>query len=259
MSGAPAPRSPVDWWHQAEVACPGFLREADIFKFRNTLAVTEERENSIGGKYGHLVTWLDDENKCAICGQYEDDPVHQMCITTTQPIKIEKSEKASAVSATTADFHMFVKSKNEVARLYRRLKGLTVVINKKDCLDLPDKIYRVIRIKPDPDTVRAAKVIANMESLAITASIKLRELSDGFQYTDVSDGEIVCDVCHGTGRETIPDDHICQQCQGKGIVTKFKRGVRYVKSKKEEVFLGLLEDHQETWSFYMLGSLHWNY
>jgi len=34
LSGAPAPRSPLDWWHQCEVACPGFLREALIFLFR---------------------------------------------------------------------------------------------------------------------------------------------------------------------------------------------------------------------------------
>jgi hypothetical protein len=36
LSGTPSPKSPVDWWAQAEIAWPGFLREgtSDSFKFR---------------------------------------------------------------------------------------------------------------------------------------------------------------------------------------------------------------------------------
>ena len=46
------------------------------------------------------------------------------------------------------DYHAFEPSKNEVAYLYERLKGLVVVKHKKDCLHLPEKRYRKIVCKP---------------------------------------------------------------------------------------------------------------
>jgi len=56
MSGTPAPKSPVDWFWQTEVAQPGFFKEGNIHKFRNRLAIIEERENMLtGGKYPHLI------------------------------------------------------------------------------------------------------------------------------------------------------------------------------------------------------------
>jgi hypothetical protein len=77
MSGTPAPRSPDDWWNQAEIARPGFLAEGNINILKKRLSLIEERENPItGGVYPHLVTWLDDESKCAVCGRYRDDPCH---------------------------------------------------------------------------------------------------------------------------------------------------------------------------------------
>ena len=74
MSGTPAPKDPTDWWHQCEVACPGFLREGHIQAFKKRLSLIEQRESLItGGVYPHLVTWFDDENKCKVCGQYKED------------------------------------------------------------------------------------------------------------------------------------------------------------------------------------------
>ena len=43
---------------------------------------------------------------------------------------------------TAFDTHLFEESENEVARLYDRLKGLATIVHKKDCLDLPDKVYK---------------------------------------------------------------------------------------------------------------------
>ena len=77
MSGTPAPKSPIDWWHQAEVARPGFLQEGNIHQLKKRLSLVEERENPItGGVYPHLITWLDDADKCSVCGEPKDDPRH---------------------------------------------------------------------------------------------------------------------------------------------------------------------------------------
>jgi hypothetical protein len=42
MCGIPAPRDPCDWHAQAEIACPGFLREGTRGKLLNRLAVIEK-------------------------------------------------------------------------------------------------------------------------------------------------------------------------------------------------------------------------
>ena len=39
MSGTPAPKSPVDWYWLCEVACPGFLKEGNIQKFKARLCI----------------------------------------------------------------------------------------------------------------------------------------------------------------------------------------------------------------------------
>jgi len=43
MTGTPAPKSPVDWWHQAEVAQPGFLLEGSQDQLKKNLCLTEQR------------------------------------------------------------------------------------------------------------------------------------------------------------------------------------------------------------------------
>lgn len=119
MSGSPAPKSPADWWWQCEVAMPGFLREGTIDKFKNRLGLIVQKESITGGTYPHLVTWLDDTRKCMKCGKLDTDPIH--------------NPAESVFSSNAGDCHGFVESKNEVAYLYERMKGLVSVFFKKDC------------------------------------------------------------------------------------------------------------------------------
>src|SRR5262249_47039244 len=37
LSGTPAPHSPLDWYQQCQIACPGFLKEGDLKKFQARL------------------------------------------------------------------------------------------------------------------------------------------------------------------------------------------------------------------------------
>ena len=260
MSGTPAPKSPADWFNQAECACPGFVKEGNINKFKARLCLIEERQSITGGVYPHIVTWLDDENKCAKCGQAEDDPNHAT-------INAANGE---------ANYHPFRKSVNEVQYLYKRLQGLVLVKFKKDCLDLPEKQYKVVHLKPSSETLRAAKLIKTMAPRAIQALTLLRELSDGFQYVEVKSGEETCQNCFGSGKhtgveinesvnvvtattETLLDaanksvEADCDVCGGCGTVAKFARSTETVASPKDEVMRDLLDEHEDIGRLVIFG------
>ena len=184
LSGTPSPKSPVDWWAQCRIACPGFLREGHYKTFQSRLAFIKQELNQITNTpYPRLVTWWDNSDKCKVCGQLKSDSYHDM-----------------AFAFAGGPYHSFVPSTNEVESLYRRLKGLVKIVLKKDVLsELPDKMYRTITCTPSPSTIRAAKLITAMTDRGATALTLLRELSDGFQYEAVQTGTRTCTGCAGTG------------------------------------------------------------
>jgi SNF2 family DNA or RNA helicase len=243
MSGAPAPKSPVDWWNQCEIACPGFIKEGTIQLFKKRLCLVEMRESMTGGQYPHVITWLDDERKCKTCGKVPEEHREQD--------------------------HEWQESINEVDFLYKRMKGLVLVQFKKDCLDLPEKQYEEIRIKPNIETLRAARLIQQTSSRAITALTLLRELSDGFQYKSVPVGEETCKNCHGRGKletfvhvqeesifhhmrpqnpETLASKKeliICDSCGGKGKIKKYETQAVEIGSPKDDYFIDFLDQHED--------------
>lgn len=257
MSGTPAPKSPRDWWHQAEVACPGFLKEGDINKFQKRLCLIEQRENMIsGGVYPHIVTWLDDENKCAICGEFEEHENH--------------TDFGIATGG-----HHFKKSKNEVEFLYKRLKGLVLVQFSKDCLDLPELIFEEIKIKPTVDIIHAAKIINANARSAIQALTLARELSDGFQYKQREKDKVQCPNCKGAGKtiEKVPNENvdidgpnnnlssddfhdsevICDNCGGVGKIPRYENIVEESGSPKDDYFINDLQNHEEVGRYIVWG------
>ncbi len=228
FSGSPAPKSPVDFWHQCEVACPGFLKEGSQHVFKKTLAVIEDRESITGGVYPHLVTWRNDTTLCNQCGQPDFE------------------------HPSTDDGHIFTPSIDEVARLGRRMKGLTQVIYKKDCLDLPDKIYREVRVEPTGSILRAAQLIAAKTPRAAQCLTLLRELSDGFQYQEIITGKETCELCHGnrTCQQYDPEtdkhvEDVCPNCKGTGEQVVKERHIAEVDSPKERALIDLLDEHSE--------------
>lgn len=242
--------------HNCEVACPGFLREGQVNKFKSRLCLVEERQSITGGVYPHIVTWLDDEDKCQVCGQ------------------LSTHENHDVMNITMNTGHSFEKSVNEVARLYKRMEGLVLVKLKKDCLDLPDKQYEIIRVRPTPDMLRAARIIRKRSTRAIEALTLLRELSDGFQYTDEVVGENTCPQCNGTGKAKVrvaavdvdimapqavgeQDFEIkevhCDTCGGVGKVKKYKRATDSVESPKDEAFIDELDMHEDIGRYIVWG------
>lgn len=242
LSGSPAPKSPLDWWHQCEVACPGFLKEGTLEKFRQRLSITEQKESITGGVYAQHVTWLDDEQKCQICGNLKDAPIH-----------------SSVNVFDSGETHKFVKSTNEVHKLYERMKGLVLVKFKKDCLELPEKIYDIINTTPTDGMLKAAQLITKTSKRAIEALTLLRELSDGFQYNKQETTKEICPACKGNKivstiidadhREMLP----CDYCEGLGYIPKIERTSINVSSPKDQEFIDLLDEYEDVGRFIVWG------
>ncbi len=242
MSGTPAPKSPLDWWHQCRIACPGYIKEGSYAKFRNRLCLVKQQDGPFGQAYPQIITWWDNEEKCAICG-----------LTKEQHNLINMED----------DVHAFKSSVNEVAYLYKRMEGLVLVQLKKDCLDLPDKIYRPIYLEPTKSTVDIAKAILASANTVIAGLTLLRELSDGFQYIQEPSGEETCSVCGGSGRiknllleSNLPEDSkpeemdlaetvTCDGCGGKGRKKTYTRVTKQVDTPKEAALKDLLDEYME--------------
>jgi len=259
MSGSPAPKDPTDWWHQCEVACPGFLKEGNIHLFKKRLSVVEERESINGGVYPHLVTWLDDPRKCAVCGLTKEEGNHESAFEVIQD----------------DPSHPFQKSIDEVSLLYKRMKGLVLVLKKKDTdMNLPDKIYQTVRLKPSVELLRAAKLLRKTATRAADLLNLSRELSDGFQYKQEDSGELVtCPLCFGNktimepNQEELPwdtptaqvdgdgskEEITCPTCGGEGTVSQIKRVTYEVGSVKDEFFIDELDEHESIGRYIVWG------
>ena len=228
MSGSPAPKSPVDWWAQCELACPGFLKEGHPKSFQARLAVIKQMDKGDGVTFPKILAWKDRENMCGQCGELKDSIKH----TTMQCV--------------------FTPCENEVAKLYRRMKGLVLVKLKKDCLDLPDKIFKPIQLEISEKHAKYASLLKKKNTRAVTAMMQLRELSDGFLYIDeeVKDasGQILyntCDVCKGSGKITVPEEDFCPSCLGEGKTPSIARKTEYITSPKEDAYKDILEAHTD--------------
>jgi SNF2 family DNA or RNA helicase len=255
MTGTPSPKSPVDWWQQAEIACPGYLREGTPASFQRRLSFFENITFLDGTSVNKPCGWKDDEAKCKTCGKYADDEIHN-------PLA------ATALGKTP---HKWEPSINEVALLRERLKGLAIVKLKKDCLDLPDKIYRPIYCQPKPSTFRAAQLIYQTSPNAMTAMTLLRELSDGFQYTDEESGLKTCPYCEGEGEieqwvdpndeertysqtdflspealaELVKETRCCPTCDGEGKIMSYVRKAEQLPCPKVDALKDLLEENED--------------
>lgn len=236
MTGTPAPKDPTNWWHQVEVACPGYLKEGDDIKLKRRLAVIKQEESLVGATYPKLICWRDSEDRCETCGKMKDE------------VDIQYDREGNVISRSPVHSlftHEFKSAGDEITKLYRRLKGIVHIRTKENCLDLPDKRYEIIRVEPSVSTLRAARLISTRSPRAITALILLRELSDGFQYIEKEIGEITCTLCKGTGEDP-HDVGECPNCYGEKVQPKYERQADVVECPKDKVVEDLLEKHEET-------------
>lgn len=257
MSGSCSPKSPVDWFSQSEIACPGYLSEPNVGALQRTLALVEQEESLQGGVFPKLKTWLDDENKCGyswtkdlgykdddgkdvikkkVCGEFKENPIH------TDPLE--------------PDCHAWIKSVNQVQRLHKRLSGLVEIVLKKDCVDLPEVREVFVDLKPSDSILRTARLVIDKFPRVVTAMCVLRELSDGFIYEEEATGETTtCPECQGsltitTFREQggylseVPETIPCGNCVA-GRTEVFGRKALETDTPKEEQLILDLEDHED--------------
>ncbi len=246
MSGTPSPKTPIDWWTQSEIAYPGFLKEGSPKALERRLAFMELKQFDGGVSFNDRIGWRDDERKCDVCGMFEQDGPH---------------------SFEDSDYHKFVPSRNEVAYMYERLKGLVIIKHKKDCLTLPEKHYRKIVCQPSASILRVAKAIAQSSQSAVQAMMLLRELSDGFQYRDKIDGTTKCTHCEDGkvfewfhGEETYEQIDMltpekvatlerrevnCPVCDGSGKMPKIVRETKEIPCPKEAALKDLLDECED--------------
>lgn len=254
MTGTPAPKKPTDWWSICEIVWPGFLREGSIQQMERRLSIQRLAE-SVNGHFSQRVAWLDDERRCNECGEVAEHADHHKELVEYP-----------------GDYHTWVPSKNEVAFLYERLQGLAIIKHKKDCLELPDKIYRTVNLKPSSSTLRLASALKQSSPDAMSALSKLRELSDGFQYQEKIEGKTKCNICtDGTLQEFYhPDDEdfhaydtpgaldfldpefteqlekrtvVCHKCDGTQEMDKIVRFAREIPTPKEQAVIDLLDEN----------------
>ncbi len=254
MSGTPSPKRPTDWWSQAEITWPGFLREGEIKALERRLAF-QVQQTSDSGTFWKTTGWRDDENKCAECGELYDEGPH------------EQDDLFDG------EYHPYKPSVNEVALMFQRLNGLVRIYHKEDCLTLPEKRYRRVICKPKASLLRAGKTISESAQNSMIGMTLLRELSDGFQYRDEDDGLKSCNHCPDACGEVdewfdpevthktfydislLTQDLIsklekrkvkCPKCHGTGMMKKTKRITKEIPCPKEPALRGLLDECEET-------------
>ena len=215
LSGTPATKEPSNWWSLTNIACPGFLREGSTNQLKQTLALTVQQEGAYGGIYNHVITWKDNELKCAKCGNLEH----------------EEHED-----------HRFTKSVNEVARLHKRMNGLVLVHLKKDCLDLPDLIMRKTVLRPTAKILQLAKTIVATASSGAKTLLQLRMLADGFRYVDEATGEERCVACVDGKINFEGTEHICDVCGGTGKRKTYTRKTLLIDTPKTDALKDCLDE-----------------
>lgn len=224
MTGTPAPKSPIDWYTQCEIACPGYLIEGDHYKFDNTLSINKRIEDTGGVTYNKRIAWRDGNPNT--CGTVIDKKYNTMCgLPKDHPCHLPNA------AIWGHEGHMFSPVDNQIERLYKRLKGLVLVKLKSECHDLPKKLYKVIKLKPSLDLIRAARLVMSQAKTVIESLTLQRELSDGFQYREVEIGRVPCDFCKGRKEIEVTEDSNstetkktpCTFCSGRGDKPKYER------------------------------------
>jgi SNF2 family DNA or RNA helicase len=156
------------------------------------------------------------------------------------------------------------------------MKGLALVKFKKDCLDLPEKQYKVIRVKPTAETLRSAALLKSTSPRVIQYLTLMRELSDGFQYKEIRGELVTCELCKGTKEievevpltdidpmmtsEELIDSGFkkeimeCDHCHGIGKIHRMEQITEEVVScPKDEVFIDLLDENEDVGRFIVWG------
>jgi SNF2 family DNA or RNA helicase len=80
---------------------------------------------------------------------------------------------------------------DEVEKLKTELSGLVLAKFQRDVFDVPARQYERIELPPSKQTLRFASLIKSQSESTIETLVKMRELSDGFQYKEKLSGQAI--------------------------------------------------------------------
>lgn len=232
MTGTPSPKNPCDVWAQIEVVQPGFLPETSVKELESKLSIIEYKDNETGGQYPHRIAWRNSEHICYECGQPKE--------------------------AHYGWEHDYVPGVNEVRRLGERLKGMSVKFLKRDCMNLPEKQYEMMELKPSRTILKYSAQIKKSGQPPAVILNELAQLSAGFYYEFVPDETrwVECPRCLGSKLvEDVNGDltATCTACDGQGVVRPKVRVAKQVDCPKEQAMIELLEEAEPSARFVAFG------
>lgn len=143
---------------------------------------------------------------------------------------------------------------DEVQKIPRRLEGLMTVYRRKDWLDLPEKVYRTIRMEPSDKVQRVCKTLCRIAPNTITALTWTRALSSGFQYVTKQIGTKECPVCNGAGTYSLPTEDVCPACNGYKVIAEYARETVKVQTPKDDAFRDILDEYDTHGRLVAFGS-----
>lgn len=232
MTGTPSPKDPSDFWPQIEVVRPGFLPETRKEELYEKVFKIEYRDSQTGGQYPHKLFRRDSDHICEDCGKPR-----------------EGHENWD---------HDFIPAVNEVKRLGERLKGISIKFLKRECMNLPEKTYEMIELKPSRTILKYAAQIKQTAFSPAVALMELAELSAGFYYKMEPDESklVKCPRCLGSKLVEDLEGNLtfeCTTCKGVGEINPMKRIAVQVECPKEQVMIELLEEADDAARFVAFG------
>jgi hypothetical protein len=228
MTGTPSPKNPADFWSQIEVVRPGFLAENSFKDLEEKIYKIEYKDNETGGQFPVKAFCRNSDNICDECGRSKNGH--------------DDSD------------HGYVPARNEVKLLGERLRGISIKFLKRDCMNLPEKIYEMIELKPSRTILKYAAQIKRSASSPAVALNELAQLSAGFYYKEVPDETrwVDCPKCWTTGKD-VADNTTCTRCEGNGRVHPMKRVTEQVECPKEDKMIELLDEAESAARFVAFG------
>lgn len=213
LNGTPEPLALDDWWGQCEVVRPGFLRERDIYKFRERYALLKEFE--VAAKDAPEVATS------------ESRTTYKKVIAWKRGQTIVETVDGPDGMATTREIVL----PDEASKLMKRFAGLVMRHDERDLpIDVKEKVYEVVKITPTPQMLAVAKFIAQEETNVLTILNKTRQLADGFIYQEDGSTKWGGSLKDGPFLDRIKDkdrtivfcaytasiDHVCSLLQANG-------------------------------------------
>lgn len=271
MSGTMAPKDPTDWWSPVEIIQPGYIQENGLRDLRKRLGLVYYEESMQGGMFPRLLTWFDNPEKCTICGRLESGFAHKEDdkLPNTPGIHNTNTYANTKDQQHYKKPHKFEPSIDEIRSFGKRLQGMVHTQYFKDCeMDLPDlqdeywyynngwqltMDLAELDIKPEKNFKELTTHITKNSAHAAIRDMRLRELSDGFQYVyEEIDETETCPECKGAGEcmqfDELQDEVLdsCWKCDGTGECNKVIRKGERIPTPKDDKLRDDLEEFESS-------------